>query len=76
MMMEKMGQPKTHLELKKMIKEVDREDTGSISYNDFLFMMLGKASPVLKLILMFEKVAEEKPRGVGIAPRKSIVELP
>ena len=28
MMMEKLGQAKTHLELKKMIAEVDRENRG------------------------------------------------
>ena len=30
MMMEKLGQAKTHLELKKMIAEVDRENRGLI----------------------------------------------
>eukprot|EP00927_Polykrikos_kofoidii_P081299 TRINITY_DN78552_c0_g1_i1.p1 TRINITY_DN78552_c0_g1~~TRINITY_DN78552_c0_g1_i1.p1 ORF type:complete len:215 (+),score=46.60 TRINITY_DN78552_c0_g1_i1:36-647(+) len=51
LMMEKIGQPKTHLELKKMIAEVDREDRGAISYNDFLLMSLGKTKSVLKLML-------------------------
>ena len=31
MMMEKLGQAKTHLELKKMIAEVDRENRGNDS---------------------------------------------
>ena len=72
-MMEKLGQAKTHLELKKMIAEVDTTNkgkigllinntcstiyilcvyilyTGTINYPDFLTMMLGKKSSVLKL---------------------------
>lgn len=57
-MMERLSQAKTNLELKKMIAEVDRENRGSISYNDFLFMMLGKKSSVLKLILKFEEAMQ------------------
>lgn len=48
-MMEKLGQAKTHLELKKMIAEVDRTGTGVITYQDFVLMMLGKKSSILKL---------------------------
>ena len=32
-MMEKLGQAKTHLELKKMIAEVDTTDSGMILYD-------------------------------------------
>ena len=49
MMMEKLGQAKTHLELKKMIAEVDTTNSGTITYSEFLVMMLGKRSSVLKL---------------------------
>lgn len=31
-MMEKLGQPKTHLELKKMIAQVDKSGSGTIEY--------------------------------------------
>ena len=31
-MMEKLGQPKTHLELKKMIAEVDTNNSGKLIY--------------------------------------------
>ena len=48
-MMEKLGQAKTHLELQKMIKEVDKTNSGTISYREFLDMMLGTRSSVLKL---------------------------
>lgn len=48
-MMEKMGAPKTHLELKKMISEVTGGVSETISYQDFVNMMLGKRSAVLKL---------------------------
>jgi len=76
MMMEKLDQAKTHLELKKMIAEVDRENRGAISYNDFLFMMLGKKSSVLKLILVFEKAMKDKERPKGVAPKRDLSSLP
>jgi len=75
-MMEKLDQAKTHLELKKMIAEVDREQRGSISYNDFLFMMLGKKSSVLKLILKFEQAMKDKERPKGVAPKRDLSSLP
>ena len=48
-MMEKLGVPKTHLELKKMIVEVTGGSSNTINYRDFVKMMLGKRSAVLKL---------------------------
>ena len=48
-MMEKLGQAKTHLELKKMIAEVDKSNKGAICYRDFVDMMLGAKTSVLKL---------------------------
>lgn len=48
-MMEKLGAPKTHLELKRMISEVTGGVTDTISYPDFVNVMLGKRSAVLKL---------------------------
>lgn len=57
MMMQNFDQAKTHRELKKMIDEVDRENRGEISYNDFLFMMLGKKNSVLKMILKFQNMS-------------------
>ncbi|KAI8518456.1 allograft inflammatory factor 1-like [Branchiostoma belcheri] len=51
-MMEKLDQAKTHLELKKMINEVDTTGRGVITYRDFLGMMLGSKSSVLKLCVM------------------------
>lgn len=49
-MLEKLGLAKTHLELKKMMAEVvggPSKDT--ISYHDFLNMMLGGKNAILKL---------------------------
>ena len=46
-MMEKLGQAKTHLEIKKMIAEVDTNNSGTIHYREFLNMMLGKRSSVI-----------------------------
>lgn len=48
-MMEKLGVPKTHLELKKMMGEVTGGNSNTINYRDFVKMMLGKRSAVLKL---------------------------
>ena len=48
-MMEKLGVPKTHLELKKLIMEVSSGSGETFSYSDFLKMMLGKRSAILKM---------------------------
>ena len=48
-MMEKLGQAKTHLELKKMIAEVDTTNSGTITYWEFIVMMLGKKNSVLRM---------------------------
>ncbi|XP_045901697.1 allograft inflammatory factor 1-like isoform X2 [Micropterus dolomieu] len=77
-MLEKLGLAKTHLELKKMMAEVvggTSKDT--ISYNDFLNMMLGKRNAILKLILMFEsKGKEQEAKDVGPPRRKTFSDLP
>ncbi|XP_065829321.1 allograft inflammatory factor 1-like [Oscarella lobularis] len=75
-MMEKLGQAKTHLELKKMIAEVDTNNSGTIHYHEFLNMMLGKRSTILKLILMFEAMKEEKEKPKGLPPKRDLSSLP
>ncbi|XP_034408850.1 allograft inflammatory factor 1-like isoform X2 [Cyclopterus lumpus] len=77
-MLEKLGLAKTHLELKKMMAEVVgglSKDT--ISYNDFLNMMLGGRNAILKLILMFEGMGKEQEHK-DVAPpcRKTFSDLP
>ncbi|XP_077986449.1 allograft inflammatory factor 1-like [Glandiceps talaboti] len=78
-MMEKLGQAKTHLELKKMIAEVDTTKSGTITYREFLAMMLGPKSSVLRIILKFEEKAKlaangDKPKGPP--PKKTFDDLP
>uniref|UniRef100_A0A3B4UKT5 Allograft inflammatory factor 1 n=1 Tax=Seriola dumerili TaxID=41447 RepID=A0A3B4UKT5_SERDU len=77
-MLEKLGLAKTHLELKKMMSEVvggTSKDT--ISYNDFLNMMLGKRNAILKLILMFEGMGkEQEQKDAGPPSRKTFSDLP
>ncbi|CAB1446985.1 unnamed protein product [Pleuronectes platessa] len=76
-MMEKLGVPKTHLELKKMIVEVTGGSSNTINYRDFVKMMLGKRSAVLKLVLVFEDKANGaacKPDGPP--PKRDISSLP
>nr|XP_020145128.1 allograft inflammatory factor 1-like isoform X1 [Microcebus murinus] len=76
-MMEKLGVPKTHLEMKKMISEVTGGVSDTISYRDFVNMMLGKRSAVLKLVMMFEgKANESSPKPVGPPPERDIASLP
>ena len=45
--MEDLGQAKTHLEIVKMIQEVDTTNSGAISYFEFLDLMFGKKNSVL-----------------------------
>ena len=52
-MMEKLGQAKTHLEMKKMIREIDSTNKGTICYRDFITMMVGPKNSVLKLYVFF-----------------------
>ncbi|XP_028612935.1 allograft inflammatory factor 1-like isoform X1 [Grammomys surdaster] len=76
-MMEKLGVPKTHLEMKKMISEVTGGVSDTISYRDFVNMMLGKRSAVLKLVMMFEgKANETSPKPAGPPPERDIASLP
>ncbi len=42
-MLERMGQAKTHLEVLKMVREVDNTQSDTIFYSEFLEMMLGKS---------------------------------
>uniref|UniRef100_A0A3B4F2M8 Allograft inflammatory factor 1-like n=1 Tax=Pundamilia nyererei TaxID=303518 RepID=A0A3B4F2M8_9CICH len=76
-MMEKLGVPKTHLELKKMIVEVTGGSSNTINYRDFVKMMLGKRSAVLKLVLVFEDKANGSPcKPAGPPPKRDIASLP
>ena len=75
-MMEKLGQPKTHMELKKMIAEVDTNDSGTINYREFVQMMLGPKKSILRMILMFEEMGKEKEKPTGPPPKRSLADLP
>lgn len=75
-MLEKVGQPKTHLEMKKMIREIDRTNKGTICYRDFINMMLGPKNSVLKLILMFEQKSKAPEKPTGVAPKRDLSSLP
>nr|NP_001229672.1 allograft inflammatory factor 1 [Ornithorhynchus anatinus]ABU86910.1 Aif1 [Ornithorhynchus anatinus] len=75
-MLEKLGTPKTHLELKKMIGEVAGGQRETISYQDFVRMMLGKKSAIFKIILMYEEKGREQEKPTGPPAKKTISELP
>ncbi|XP_055983553.1 allograft inflammatory factor 1 [Sorex fumeus] len=75
-MLEKLGVAKTHLELKKLIREVSGGSGETFSYSDFLRMMLGKRSAILKMILMYEEKAREQEKPLGPPAKREISELP
>ncbi|KAG7474765.1 allograft inflammatory factor 1-like [Solea senegalensis] len=77
-MLEKLGLAKTHLELKKMMSDVvGGASKDTISYADFLHMMLGKRNAILKLILMFEGMGKEQQQeDAGPPCRKTFSDLP
>jgi allograft inflammatory factor 1 len=61
--MEKLGKPKNQLQLRKMIAEVDISGSGTIEYEEFVLMMIGSSSSVLRLILLFEKLSKKEETG-------------
>uniref|UniRef100_UPI00398E31DD allograft inflammatory factor 1-like n=1 Tax=Pristiophorus japonicus TaxID=55135 RepID=UPI00398E31DD len=76
-MLEKLGVPKTHLEVKKMISEVTGGSSDTISYRDFVTMMLGKRSAVLRLIMVFEGKGDGNgPKPTGPPAKRDISSLP
>ena len=48
-MMEKLGEPQTHLALKAMIKEVDEDNDGQISFREVRKYNHGKAETLYRL---------------------------
>ncbi|XP_020372274.1 allograft inflammatory factor 1-like [Rhincodon typus] len=75
-MLEKLGAAKTHLELKKMIKEVVGDMSETISYSAFVKMMLGKRSAIAKIILLYEEKAKEPEKPTGHPTKKTFSDLP
>ena len=75
-MLEKLGQAKTHMELMKIIKEVDTTGSGTINYREFLWMMLGGEHSILKLILFFENAGKDEDKPQGVAPKRALDSLP
>ncbi|XP_041048751.1 allograft inflammatory factor 1-like [Carcharodon carcharias] len=76
-MLEKLGVPKTHLEVKKMIAEVTGGSSETISYRDFVTMMLGKRSAVLRLIMVFEGKSDGNgSKPLGPPAKRDISSLP
>lgn len=75
-MMEKLGQPKNQIEIRKMIKEIDLNGSGTINYKEFVHMMLGGKSSIMRMILMFEEKMKAKEIPTGLPPKKSFSDLP
>ncbi|XP_043939194.1 allograft inflammatory factor 1 [Protopterus annectens] len=72
-MLEKLGAPKTHLELMKLIREVTGGSSDIIHYKDFIRMMLGKRSAIAKLIMMYEEKAKDKEDIPSGPPTKKVI---
>jgi len=70
-MLEKIGQPKTHLECKKMIKEVNKRDSDTINYREFLDMMLGSKNSVLRLYV--PRISLSHYHGLGLCKQLMII---
>ena len=67
----------SHVELSRMVSEIDRENRGAISYNDFLYTMLSRENTVLKNTLKFEiatRMEDVYPKGVP--EKRDISSLP
>ncbi|BFZ09391.1 hypothetical protein BsWGS_12430 [Bradybaena similaris] len=75
-LLQQLGQAKTHLEVVKMIKEVDSTQKDAINYTDFVKMMLGPKSSVLKIILQFEGLGKPKEKPTGPPPKRDLSSLP
>jgi allograft inflammatory factor 1 len=75
-LLQQLGQAKTHMEVVKMIKEVDSTQKDAINYTDFVKMMLGKKSSVLKIILQFEGLGKTKEKPTGRPPKRDLTSLP
>jgi allograft inflammatory factor 1 len=73
--MEKLGKPKNQLQLRKMIAEVDISGSGTIEYEEFVLMMIGSSSSVLRLILLFEKLSKKEETGGKSRQKKSMINL-
>ncbi|XP_060082010.1 allograft inflammatory factor 1-like [Ylistrum balloti] len=75
-MLERLNATKTHLDVKKIMDEVDTTGTGTISYKEFVTMMLGGKKCILRLILFFESAGQEPEKQKGVAPPRTLDSLP
>jgi len=76
-MMEKLGAPQTHLGLKAMIKEVDEDDDGAISFREFMLIFRKAAAGELKAdsgLGMLAKQCEINVEEVGVGGAKDFFE--
>jgi hypothetical protein len=76
-MMEKLGNPQTHVSLKAMIKEVDEDGDEEISYREFLLIFRKAASGELQgspFSTIVEMANEINVSEVGVSGAKSFFE--
>lgn len=76
-MMEKLGAPQTHLGLKEMIKEVDEDSDGHISFREFLLIFRKAAAGELASdsgLSVLAKQCEVNVDEVGVGGAKDFFE--
>ena len=74
-MMEKLKAPQTHLGLKSMIKEVDENEDGAISFREFLLIFRKSAAGELDQDSGLEQLASEiHVEEVGVGGAKNFFE--
>ena len=76
-MMEKLKAPQTHLGLKAMIKEVDEDDDGAISFREFLSIFRKAAAGELDLdsgLGQLATLTEVSVEEVGVGGAKNFFE--
>jgi len=76
-MMERLGAPQTHLGLKAMIKEVDEDDDGMISFREFLIIFRKAAAGELDQesgLGQLAKLSEIDVEQVGVGGAKTFFE--
>ncbi|KAK3785760.1 hypothetical protein RRG08_051082 [Elysia crispata] len=75
MMMEKLGAPQTHISLKNMIKEVDEDFDGKISFREFLLIFRKAAAGELEedsgLLALYRNVEEIDVDAEGVKGAKN-----
>lgn len=80
-MMEKLGVPQTHIGLKQMIREIDEDHDGKISFREFLLLFrkakageFGHENPLMNLYSKYMELESVDVEEIGVKGAKSFFE--